>query len=110
MLGPAPRTSVITSHSPAFFAGTALNLTCNIPLNAAVDLPVVERIRWVVDNVVLDSSVSDRISFSERNIVFLPLNLSDSASYRCDVHFEANAGFINYANYELDLNVDGTNE
>lgn len=105
---PRPRTSVLTSHPPPFYAGTALNLTCNIPLSDAVDVPVVEGIRWVIDDVVIDSPVSsDRVLFLERNIVFLPVNISDNVAYQCDVHFEANADFVNYGNTELYLNVEG---
>lgn len=73
-----------------------------------MDVPVVEGIRWVIDDVIVDSPVSsDRVLFLERNIVFLPVNITDSVTYRCDVHFEANTEFVNYGNSELYLNVEG---
>ena len=106
--------SVVASRTPPFYAGTALNLTCNIPLNAAVDLPVVSRIQWIINDVPLDTPVSsDRVVFSERNIVFNPLNFSDVATYKCDVefikHFFDNIDrfFDNSNNQELDLNIEG---
>ena len=106
-LDPRPMISVVASRTPPFYAGTALNLTCNIPLNAAVDLPVVRRIRWIINDVPLDTPVSsDRVVFSERNIVFNPLNFSDVATYKCDVEF-INRFFDNSDNQELDLNIEG---
>ena len=106
-LDPRPIISVVASRSPPFYAGTALNLTCNIPLNAAVDLPVVQSIQWVINNVPLDSSVSsDRVIFNERSIVFNPLNFSDAATYRCEVQF-INRFFSNRDNQQLDLNIEG---
>ena len=73
-----------------------------------MDVPVVEAIRWVIDDVVIDSPVSsDRVLFLERNIVFLPVNISDNVAYQCDVNFEANTDFVNYGNTELYLNVEG---
>ena len=99
----------MTSRAPPFYAGTALNLTCNIPLSDAVDIPVVERIQWFIDDVIVDSPVSsDRISILADNIVFFPVNISDSLTYRCDVHFTTNSGseFI-YGNRDFDLNVEG---
>ena len=106
-LDPRPMISVVASRTPPFYAGTALNLTCNIPLNAAVDLPVVRRIRWVINDVPLDTPVSsDRVVFSERNIVFNPLNFSDVATYKCNVEF-INRFFDNSDNQELDLNIEG---
>jgi hypothetical protein len=98
--------SVVASRTPPFYAGTALNLTCNIPLNAAVDLPVVRRIQWIINDVPLDTPVSsDRVVFSERNIVFNPLNFSDVATYKCNVEF-INRFFDNSDNQELDLNIE----
>ena len=99
--------SVIASRAPPFYAGTALSLTCNIPLNAAVDLPVVDHIQWIINDVPLDGAVSsDRVIFNERNIVFNPVNVSDAATYRCEVQF-INRFFNNRDNQELDLNIEG---
>ena len=86
---PPPRISVVPSRPPPFYAGTELNLTCDIPLNAAVDIPVVDSIQWVIDGAVLDPPISsDRVSFSERSIIFSPLNFADDFStYSCNVLF-----------------------
>lgn len=74
-----------------------------------MDVPVVEGIRWVIDDVVIDSPVSsDRRLFSEKDITFFPVTISDSVTYRCDVHFEANEDFVNYGNVKLHLNVEGS--
>ena len=104
---PRPRISVVPSRPPSFYAGTELNLTCDIPLNAAVDIPVVDSIQWVIDGVVLETPISsDRVSFSERSVIFSPLNFSDSSTYRCNVLFTTQT-FYYIGRQVLNLNVEG---
>ena len=99
--------SVVASHTAPFYTGTALTLTCEILLNAAIDIPVVSSIQWVVGGVEVDSSIStDRVTFSEQSVVFFPLNTSDSATYSCNVHFMFQL-YNNIHSEEFDLNVNG---
>lgn len=104
---PRPRITVRASHSPPFYAGTTLNLTCDIPLNDAVDLPVVTNIRWITRGVVPGTPASsDSVSLSGRSIIFSPLNISDSAIYRCDVLFLMQTSYT-IGIEDLNLNVEG---
>ena len=81
-------------------------MTCTVELNAAIDLPVVESTEWVIGGVASPVS-TERVTFSEKNIVFSPLNTSDSATYRCDFTLTYDNDNFHRRGQQLDLNVEG---
>ena len=86
---------------------------CNISTHPAVDTPIIERVQWVVDSRVVDSRrlynpvSTDRRTFSEQQIIFYPLDMSDGVSYRCDVRLIGRSYYTSTYSRTLDMEVKG---
>ena len=95
------------SREGPYFAGTALNLTCDIELDPAVDLPVVDSVRWVIEGQISIPPVTlDRITITETATQFFPVDISDSTTYRCDVQYMPSGALVRGQTF--DLSVEGT--
>ena len=101
-----PRVSVRASRGGPYYAGTTLNLTCDIELDPAVDVPVVESVQWVIGGMVFNPPVTlDRVTITETAIDFFPVDVVDSTTFRCDVLFSTESD--HQEGEEFQLTVEG---
>ena len=89
-----PPTVTITSTpiTSSYYAGTPLNLTCNVQLIPQVDTPVTFNSLWTGPGGQI-SSGGGRVSLSsginQTTVQFYPLNTSDIGVYNCSVSVSA---------------------
>ena len=99
--------SVRPSRGGPYFAGTALNLTCDIELDPAIDLPVIEEVRWsFVGGMTIGAlRASERVTFTETSIEFFPVDIVDSGTFGCHVKFTTEIFF--HISPTIELSVQG---
>ena len=95
------------SREGPYYAGTGLNLTCDIELGPGIDVPVVERVQWVIGGVIFNPPlmIEDRVAITEELVEFFPVDVMDSAVFRCDVQFSTESFFR--PSQEFELTVEG---
>ena len=93
------------SRDGPYYSGTGLNLTCDIELDPLIDIPVVESIQWVIGGVIFNPVAMDRVTITEDAVEFFPVDIVDSAVFRCDVLFSTES--IPQPSEEFELTVEG---
>ena len=78
------------SREGPYYVGTALNLTCDIDLDPAIDVPVVRSVQWDLGGGRVFNTPREmgRITLTETYLEFSPLNITDSMTYWCNVQFK----------------------
>ena len=106
-VGTIPSVSVKASHDGPYYTGTVLTLTCDIQLDSAIDIPVVESVQWVIGGMVLNNPLpnTDRVTFTNTTIDYFPLDVTDNATLRCDVQFKTEN--FHRQGKEFELTVEG---
>lgn len=106
----ALKTTVTSSREPPFYAGTALNLTCNVDLPDTVDPQIIADIKW--SNNFINFPIyryRSNVNVIGKTLNFHPLTREYelSATYSCKVRLRSQHYAVNH-NESQSLNIEVT--
>ena len=110
-IGTTPLLTIKASHDGPYYAGTSLNLTCDV--NPAVDTRFnVDRMQWTVGDDIFDhQSRLERRNVTSERFEYFPLDVVDSATVRCVAQlFTRTYGSLLQSSEDFDLRVEGNLE